>query len=413
MSALLNRFCSIVPRLSNSHQIIKKNDDTYRTILDDRIIASYTSDEITEYPDDYWRMTDIHAVCGDVDGNGQAETLITFNGSAFLIGDEFKEYNVIKSIPYPKVGDTKYKLLKIAAGDLDNNGTDEFVVAESSLESNRAFGSAVYHLYGGITMKELAGGTITTTSGTDTVTLHAANCAVRDLDADGLNEVVFVGGPEDSSRYNILVLDSSWNDKDQRFEYAFIPKTASMNARSSTHLTPICAVVDLDGTGKPQLPAYRYLYENLSQTGSFEQRKNLDLYAPEKVRSLGSAWDCSLAVGNVDETPGDEISFVTDSFYEVYTLGYDKSGAWVRRGTGNIVDTGANFPYLTMGDYDGDSITVEFTGSETLLSAPHPIAVPASNPYFEGIDMAGETGFGTSTEHSNRHSIGHRRWADR
>lgn len=52
---------------------------------------------------------------------------------------------------------------------------------------------------------------------------------------------------------------------------------------------------------------------------------------------------------------------------------------------------------VVMGDFDGDSIAVEFIESEILFSNPHPIAVLAANPFWSGVDMGGETSFGTTT----------------
>ncbi len=89
-------------------------------------------------------------------------------------------------------------------------------------------------------------------------------------------------------------------------------------------------------------------------------------------------------------------------------MGFDDAGMWGRKGTGNIANTVPEFPYLTMGDYDGDSITVEFQNSELLFSDPHPIAVIASNPFWNGISMDGQTSFGNtvSTTQETEKNIG-------
>jgi hypothetical protein len=52
---------------------------------------------------------------------------------------------------------------------------------------------------------------------------------------------------------------------------------------------------------------------------------------------------------------------------------------------------------VTVGDYDGDSITVEFVDSELLFSDPHPIAVIAANPFWSDSGMTGSTSFGKTT----------------
>ena len=392
-----------------SFQVIKRENEAY-SIIAEHPVAAYLNTSITEYPDAYWWINNFNVVCGDVDGNGQSETLIAFNGSVFLIGDSSKDYGIINTIPYPKSGDTQYKLLKISAGDLDNNGTDEFVVVENNLKSDIRYGSVVYHIYTGTTLTELDSDTITVTEGATTITLHSSNCAVGDLDADGLNEVLFIGEPENSSTYYMMILEPDWNEDIGSFEYSFKPDYESFNGRKAFWVTPICAIADFDGDGKKEFLGYRYMYENLSETGGSFTRKSAvaDIYAPTNAEALGSAWDCSLAVGDFDGDTKADITYITEFYWELYSLGFNEAGEWVRKGTGNVSDTGVYYPYVTMGDFDGDSIVVEFLESEILFSDPHPIAVLASNPFWSGVEMDGETSFGTTigTEVEKAKSMG-------
>jgi hypothetical protein len=69
--------------------VIKKDAGGYK-IIADGILASFPNSSITEYPNDNWWMNNFNAVCGDADGNGQAETMIAFNGSVYLIGDAYR-----------------------------------------------------------------------------------------------------------------------------------------------------------------------------------------------------------------------------------------------------------------------------------------------------------------------------------
>ena len=379
-------------------RVIKREGGEYSTLVQDTV-ASFVNSAISEYPDAYWWKNNFNVVCGDVDGNGESETLIAFNGAVYLMGDGSKDYGLMQTITYPKSGDTAYKLLKIGAGDLDNDGKDEFVVVENSIKSNTFYGTAVYHIYTGVTLTELVNSsTITVTEGATTITLHSSSCAVGDLDGDGLNEILFIGEPENSSRYYMMILDSSWDEDSGSFEFGFIPDFEFFAGRSAYRLTPICAIADFDGDGKKEILGYRYMYENLSETGGSFTRKSTpaDVYVPTNFQALGSAWDCSLAVGDFDGDMKADIVFVTDNWWELFCLGFNAQGAWVRKGTGNIIDTGAYYPYVAMGDFDGDSIVVEFLESETLFSDPHPIAVLASNPFWSGIDMDGSTSFGTT-----------------
>jgi hypothetical protein len=387
-------------------KVIKKTDASY-SVIADKTVKRYVNFDITdEYPRRYWYMNNFNAVCGDVDGNGQSETLVAFNGSLFLIGDSEKGYEVLNSIDYTKSGDTRYRLLKISAGDLDSNGTDEFVVVENMIKSNEFYGTAVYHIYAGATLEELASGTLAVSvPGETTYVLHSSNCAVGDLDADGLNEIMFIGERENSAAYWIFVLEPNWNEDAGEFEFSFRTRYAYAVGRDDNYLTPVCAIADFDGDGKKDILGYRYIYENLSVTGGiFTKKQNVeDVYDPVYADAYGSAYDCSLAVGDFDGDLKTDICYITDAFYELYCLGFNNAGQWVRKGTGNITDGSDSYysayetPFITMGDFDGDSIAVQFEKSETLFSDPHPVAVMASNPFWSGVAMDGETSFGTAT----------------
>lgn len=382
-------------------KVIKREYDKY-SIIREGVVASYTNEPDSEYPNNYSEFNNFNVVCGDIDGNSQKETLIAFNGSVYLLGDKFKDYGLIKTIAYPKVNLTQYKLLKISAGDLDNDGMDEFVVVENSLQANVLYGTAVYHIYTGVTLEEMDSGSITVTEpGVGTISLHSSSCAVGDLDADGLNEILFIGEPENSGWYYMMILDSVWDEDNGEFEFSFKDDFEFFAGRNSAFLTPICAIADFDGDGKNEFIGYQWMYENFSETGgSFEKKSinsNDSIYYPAGASALSSMYDCSLAVGDVDGDMKADIAYITDGFFELYCLGFNDSGAWVRKGTGNILDSGAYYPYVTMGDFDGDSIVVEFLASETLFSHPHPVAVLAANPFWNGLGMDGETSFGTST----------------
>ena len=384
-----------------SFRVIKRENEAYSMIAEDTV-AAYLDDYITEYGGYYMWAHNFSVVCGDVDGNGQSETLIAFNGSVFLIGDSSKDYGIIDTIHYDKSPDTQTKFLRISAGDLDNDGTDEFVVVENNLKCDAGgggctlYGTAEYHIYKGLILDELDTDTIAVTEGATTITLHSSNCAVGDLDADGLNEVLFIGGPENSDTYYMMILDSNWNEDTGSFEYGFKPDYESFNARYKYYIAPICAIADFDGDGKKEFLGYRYMYENLSETGGSFKSKEIDIYSPTNDVARSSFYDCNLAVGDFDGDLKADITYITDSIYEVYTLGFNDAGEWVRKGTGNVFDNPLFYPAVTMGDFDGDSIVVEFLESEILFSDPHPIAVMASNPFWSGVDMDGMTSFGTT-----------------
>lgn len=333
-------------------KVVKLSDGEYIKIHE-MTIASYAASAITEYPSaESWYMN-FTVVCGDADGNGQSESLIAFNGSVFLIGDSDKDFGKLDSITYNKSGATAYKFLRLSAGDLDNNGTDEFVVVESSLQSNILYGNAMYHIYSGVTLDPLdlsdttdAGKIIAATEGS-TKTLHSASCAVGDINADGLNDILFVGEPENDGTYYIMILKTRWDDSLKKFIYGFINDYETVAVRNSGIVTPLCAVADFDGDGKKEFIVQRYIYENFSQAGNtFAKMSSVaDAYSDVVIPWLfGSAWDCSLAVGDVDGDGKADVAFVSDGYQEMVCLGFNTTNQWVRKGPSNIVDNGDSFP---------------------------------------------------------------------
>jgi hypothetical protein len=67
------------------------------------------------------------------------------------------------------------------------------------------------------------------------------------LDGDGLNEILFIGEPENSSTYYLMILESVWDEDSGGFEFSFKPDYESFTGRSAYRLTPICAIADFDG----------------------------------------------------------------------------------------------------------------------------------------------------------------------
>ena len=64
-------------------------------------------------------------------------------------------------------------------------------------------------------MTEVASDTLSVTAGTDTQTLRCANCAVGDIDGDGLNEILFLG-PSTGLDYYAVIVKPTWDETANR-----------------------------------------------------------------------------------------------------------------------------------------------------------------------------------------------------
>lgn len=264
-----------------------------------------TVDTVTpaEYPDATWWQQNFSVTTADLDGNGQSESIIAFNGSIYVIGDGDKDYGLLKTITYSKQGYTGYKLLRVAAGDLNNDGRDELVVVEGSIQSaDQTKGSANYHIYQGILLTQVATDTLAATEAATTVTLRGANCAIGDIDSDGLNEVLFLG-PATGTMYYAMMLKPTWNATAKKFDYAMVPKIQQIgDGRSTEYHAPLCAIADFDGDGKKDILAYRYIYQSLtSVTNPFTQLSDkagaIDLYAGGSIHIATIAWRWGISMG--------------------------------------------------------------------------------------------------------------------
>ncbi len=377
-------------------------------VLAERTVRTYSSTAIDQYPHEKFWWHNFTVVAGDVDGNGQAETLVTFNGSAFLLGDATREYALLRTADYTRAGDSAYRFLRAASGDVDNDGRDEFVVVESAIvKANWWKGTARYQILEGTDLADVEHGALAVTDPAlaQTVTLRCANVAIGDVDADGLGEVVFVGMPQDVGTYYVFVLDTSWSKAATAFVHAFVPKFTSLGGRDGGDIAPPTFVADFDGDGKAEILALNRMYEGFRRTaegvatGSFVD-KGIDLWHPNPVGDLptplGYAYDAAgvATIGDVDGDGKVDLAYVGDGWWEMYWVGFDSAGRWSGKKRLNVWDSATYFPVVAAGDFDGDSMLVEFVESETLFTDPHPVAVLASNPFWAGVDMGGQTSIG-------------------
>ena len=102
-------------------------------------------------------------------------------------------------------------------------------------------------------------------------------------------------------------------------------------------------------------------------------------------------------MGDIDGDLKTDVAYFAQTGGELYVYGFGAAGTWVHKGTGNVANSTGAYPYVTMGDYDGDSIAVQFQASELLFANPHPVVVIASDPYWADIQTGGSTSFGTTS----------------
>lgn len=102
-------------------------------------------------------------------------------------------------------------------------------------------------------------------------------------------------------------------------------------------------------------------------------------------------------MGDINGDLKTDVAYFAQTGGELYVYGFGAAGTWVHKGTGNVANSTGAYPYVTMGDYDGDSIAVQFQASELLFANPHPVVVIASDPYWADIQTGGSTSFGTTS----------------
>lgn len=396
-------------------QIIKKSASSGYSVEKDGTLASFNDSDIVNYTggllntlNNYLYMVNFSAVCADVDGDGASETVVAFNGATYLVSSKLAQapYSFLTSNAYtPVPGSTT--ILRMSAGDLDQDGKDELVVTESHIGGMSLTDSidiAQYHIYKGFDLKQdVANGEIKVKTPTWTYAMYVANCAVGDVNMDGRNEVVFAGRQfaVNESNYLVEVLERVHNSASNQYEYKMDPINIHYSDPESAiwHIIPFCAIADFDGDTKPEILVQRRMMRNLKEGRFLYQQsggKALDVYNfREGLDPIGSYCNTSLAVGDIDGDTKPEICFLSDELMELYCVGFNSQYKWTVKASLDLLDNDQSaYPSLIMGDFDGDSIAVEYEGTKLLFSDPHPVAVLACPPMWSGINMPGMTWYG-------------------
>ena len=241
--------------------------------------------------------------------------------------------------------------------------------------------------------------------------------AVGDLDADGLNEILFIGAApkEYTATYWMAAYEQEWDKGGNIEKFVPIPKTDVFEIEDKGegfYLIPSCAIADFKGDSKKEIIGQRRMYENLyEKEGKFVKILG-DICNPDNQPVYGNYKDYSLTVGDYDGDGKADIAYISILENWMRFVGFDTSGDWVQNDAtnldGTLGDTSAKYPpVLISGDFDGnDTWVLEFQRSEFVFSDPHPIAVLAVNPFWEGGRMDGSTGVayskGSSQEKSSQ-----------
>ena len=276
------------------------------------------------------------------------------------------------------------------------------------------------------------------------------NVACGDFDGDGLDEIVF-GATENSG---CKVQTRVYDDKINEFKYMEGKYLEGCPNRTwNKTVPPELAVTDIDANGKDDvIVAMNDDYYQDRGWAIYYFRPDVDDSGLVTNDALGKPWEMPdydynfqrkpggfhLAVGNLDRDMQGDV-FAIYHNYEKVTTGYypneeEKTmikGFQARRWTFDL----ANFqqknewdwdfpepleygdkiqPLLCMADFDGDSVTVKYTGEHWMaMSEPRIIVAMAMPPGWGDIPQANETntwvGYGQvrdqSTSNSNEISV--------
>jgi hypothetical protein len=339
-------------------------------------------------------------------GGDQAELAITAMGRVYLVGGAAVDYRSLGQ--YSSFTSTAVmQVLRAAAADIDGDGEDELAVMDGNLNSAATYGTnGIARLYaldadssGALSSKADADGLVLMTK---SATFYSGGIAAGDVDADGLAEIVVCGNTSTGNVYTAV-----FDDSEASKPFGLI--ACATNDKANNFNTMACEVLDYDGDGVKDI---------LGWTRIFHQTTNLN--ADGSLKTLLSAFATSLycddmvAVGQFNDSRTtvdryEDLAFVVGNLWDMGICTTNADGVAAPY-SGNLWDGGNQqfYPCLFPANVDEDSSYVSFEGRELLYTDPRVISFLSCYPYWEGIEMDGNSSYswGENTSTSGEHTVG-------
>lgn len=311
---------------------------------------------------------------GDIDGDGRDEIGICVGNTFEILDDKTASYGVLFSKDYRNgtYTDFTYRTTTVAAGDINGDGRDEFIVADGIDKSSSVCSC---YVYGGSSPALLGSGSVTNGSNS----IRYASIATGDIDGDGATEVVFAGpiGSSDST-YNVLA--AKWSGSTLGFLSAVYQEGFSQD--TNLRLPLVCFNPAMKGTSSKD---YVYAEEHalLYDTSSGSPTFKADAAFEGITGSRRQAYRNCATAGDFNEDGQEELALLCYDDRDLFIIGYGSSATFKQLSA--AVDYGENDHYDTTicaVDVRGNSSVVEFQNRDLKFTNPEVIAVLASPPYY-------------------------------
>lgn len=306
--------------------------------------------------------------CGDTDGDGLDELALAVGNTLLVLDDQVQAFApIFGPLDYRGgvIDDGKLHVTRIAAGDINGDAADEFVVIDGVDDS----ATCNYYVYGGAPIGEIVSNAIS--NGTES--LQFGTVALGDIDGDRRIEAVFAGDdPGGGDGYNVLA--ASWKNG----KLAFFPTTYHADRDWGDHRLVALRAFNPDGleeNARASLVVHEKVLAYVPDEGKFTVRYSL----PGLVRN-------SIATGDVIGNRRDQVLLENNN--DLLIWGLKDNGDWGEVAKLDIDTEGGTYLAIVAADVDGDSPVVQYTGRHELrFPDPQIVAAIASPPYWNDVQF--------------------------
>jgi hypothetical protein len=354
---------------------------------------------------------------GDIDDDGKSELGVVIGNTFVVLDDKGTGYSTLVSPAdlrgsadrYADSWATTYWITEIAAGDIDSDGKDDFVLIngvwpESYPGAGGAASSpdATYYVYGNSATPKATG---KIRDKDDKFVLYG-NVAIGDLDGDGFNEVAFSGcyNRSGGSPWHRAIV-AEWADGDLSLPGGGKTLDISLNGNYYRPTATLCF------KPVPQPKAFlltaNQVIEYDTDTSKLVSRCTL----PAGV--LSTEFVQVFAAGDVDGDLAEELVCSDIGTKRVYVYNYNNAS---KSHTDSEIACSGSYAYgvgtnqvyssLCLPDWDGTAVYAKFLRRELSFTEPDVIAVLASPPYWADLESASLGNCATTFETSKAESYG-------